>query len=313
MLVVCVCVSVSVLMVAMPATSVSAAAGQRLPSSSAWRAARCFSHQPRAAHESHAARQPHTYTQVTYAKGWGTIKGPHEVEVSLLDGGTESLSAKNILIATGSEVTPLAGVPVDEERCGLRAEGPRVAVWCLAGGCACANTACASAARLLCTCAPCTTPHTAFAPPPHPHTHTHTNTTNTRAHTRSIVTSTGALSLSSVPKTMVVIGGGYIGLEMGSVYQRLGADVTVVEYADNIVPTMVRLWGRGGREGRGGVWARCVAARRRGLLGLCCAQQAHVTAVRALPFPRMTPLTRCTANTHQHTHGHAHTRAHAGW
>jgi dihydrolipoamide dehydrogenase len=39
---------------------------------------------------------------------------------------------------------------------------------------------------------------------------------------------------------MVVIGGGYIGLEMGSVYQRLGAEVTVVEYAGNIVPTMVR-------------------------------------------------------------------------
>jgi dihydrolipoamide dehydrogenase len=38
---------------------------------------------------------------------------------------------------------------------------------------------------------------------------------------------------------MVVIGGGYIGLEMGSVYQRLGAQVTVVEFADNIVPTMV--------------------------------------------------------------------------
>lgn len=38
---------------------------------------------------------------------------------------------------------------------------------------------------------------------------------------------------------MVVIGGGYIGLEMGSVYQRLGAEVTVVEYAENIVPTMV--------------------------------------------------------------------------
>jgi dihydrolipoamide dehydrogenase len=40
---------------------------------------------------------------------------------------------------------------------------------------------------------------------------------------------------------MVVIGGGYIGLEMGSVYQRLGAEVTVVEFADNIVPTMVRV------------------------------------------------------------------------
>ena len=39
---------------------------------------------------------------------------------------------------------------------------------------------------------------------------------------------------------MVVIGGGYIGLEMGSVYQRLGSEVTVVEFAENIVPTMVR-------------------------------------------------------------------------
>lgn len=107
--------------------------------------------------------------KVTYAKGWGTIKGPHEVEVALLDGGKETISAKNILIATGSEVTPLPGVPVDEER---------------------------------------------------------------------IVSSTGALALSSVPKTMVVIGGGYIGLEMGSVYQRLGAEVTVVEFAGNIVPTM---------------------------------------------------------------------------
>lgn len=58
---------------------------------------------------------PHN-CQVTYAKGWGTIKGPHEVEVALLDGGKETISAKNILIATGSEVTPLPGVPVDEER-----------------------------------------------------------------------------------------------------------------------------------------------------------------------------------------------------
>jgi dihydrolipoamide dehydrogenase len=54
--------------------------------------------------------------QVEYVKGWGTIKGPNEVEVSLLDGGSTTVSAKNILIATGSEVTPLKGVPVDEER-----------------------------------------------------------------------------------------------------------------------------------------------------------------------------------------------------
>jgi dihydrolipoamide dehydrogenase len=55
---------------------------------------------------------------------------------------------------------------------------------------------------------------------------------------KKIVTSTGALSLSAVPKTMLVIGGGYIGLEMGSVWSRLGTKVTVVEKLDRIVPTM---------------------------------------------------------------------------
>ena len=53
-----------------------------------------------------------------------------------------------------------------------------------------------------------------------------------------IVTSTEALSLTAVPKHLVVIGGGYIGLEMGSVWRRLGARVTVVEYAERIVPAM---------------------------------------------------------------------------
>ena len=55
---------------------------------------------------------------------------------------------------------------------------------------------------------------------------------------KKIVTSTGALSLSEVPKTMLVIGGGYIGLEMGSVWSRLGTKVTVIEKFDRIVPTM---------------------------------------------------------------------------
>ena len=55
---------------------------------------------------------------------------------------------------------------------------------------------------------------------------------------KRIVTSTGALDLAEVPKTMVVIGGGYIGLEMGSVWQRLGAKVTVVEFLDRITPGM---------------------------------------------------------------------------
>ncbi|KXZ48195.1 hypothetical protein GPECTOR_29g102 [Gonium pectorale] len=108
--------------------------------------------------------------KVEYVKGWGKIAGPNEVEVAAADGsGSTTLRAKNILIATGSEVTPLPGVPIDEEK---------------------------------------------------------------------IVSSTGALALKSVPGEMVVIGAGYIGLEMGSVYARLGAKVTVVEFLDTVVPSM---------------------------------------------------------------------------
>lgn len=55
---------------------------------------------------------------------------------------------------------------------------------------------------------------------------------------KRIVSSTGALTLNPVPKSMAVIGGGYIGLEMGSVWQRLGADVTVIEFLDRILPGM---------------------------------------------------------------------------
>ena len=57
---------------------------------------------------------------------------------------------------------------------------------------------------------------------------------------RRIVSSTGALSLDRVPERLAVIGGGYIGLELGSVWARLGAKVTVIEYLDRIVPTMDR-------------------------------------------------------------------------
>jgi len=53
-----------------------------------------------------------------------------------------------------------------------------------------------------------------------------------------ILSSTGALALPEIPKRLVVIGGGYIGLEMGSVWQRLGAEVTVVEFLDRILPGM---------------------------------------------------------------------------
>ena len=57
---------------------------------------------------------------------------------------------------------------------------------------------------------------------------------------KNIISSTGALSLKSVPKKLAVIGGGYIGLEMGSVWSRLGAEVTVIEYLDHITPGMDR-------------------------------------------------------------------------
>ncbi len=55
---------------------------------------------------------------------------------------------------------------------------------------------------------------------------------------KRIVSSTGALELSSVPKSMIVIGGGVIGLELGAVWRRLGAEVTVIEYLDQILPGM---------------------------------------------------------------------------
>jgi dihydrolipoamide dehydrogenase len=57
---------------------------------------------------------------------------------------------------------------------------------------------------------------------------------------KNIVSSTGALSFSEVPKDLIVIGGGYIGLEMGSVWSRLGSNVTIVEYLDFITPGMDR-------------------------------------------------------------------------
>ncbi|TGD66440.1 dihydrolipoyl dehydrogenase [Tabrizicola sp. WMC-M-20] len=102
--------------------------------------------------------------KVTWLKGWATIPAAGQVKV-----GDEVHTAKNIVIATGSEPSSLPGVTVDEQ---------------------------------------------------------------------IIVTSTGALTLGAVPKSMVVIGAGVIGLEMGSVYARLGTQVTVVEYLDAITPGM---------------------------------------------------------------------------
>jgi dihydrolipoamide dehydrogenase len=59
-----------------------------------------------------------------------------------------------------------------------------------------------------------------------------------------VITSTEALNLTEVPKRLIVIGGGVIGLELGSVYGRLGSDVTVVEYADALIPTMDKALGK---------------------------------------------------------------------
>jgi dihydrolipoamide dehydrogenase len=55
---------------------------------------------------------------------------------------------------------------------------------------------------------------------------------------QKIVSSTGALTLAKVPESMIVIGGGVIGLEIGTVWRRLGAKVTVIEFMDNILPGM---------------------------------------------------------------------------
>ncbi len=105
--------------------------------------------------------------KVTHITGRGRIAGAGKIEVTDGAGKTTVLETKHIVLATGSEVTPLPGVEIDEKR---------------------------------------------------------------------IVSSTGALSLSEVPKTMVVIGAGVIGLELGSVWRRLGAEVKVVEFLPRILP-----------------------------------------------------------------------------
>ena len=61
---------------------------------------------------------------------------------------------------------------------------------------------------------------------------------------KRIITSTEALKLKEIPKKMLVIGGGVIGLELGSVYARLGTEVEVIEFADTIIPTMDRSLGK---------------------------------------------------------------------
>ncbi len=107
--------------------------------------------------------------KVDYVKGAGRIVSAGRVDVTLSDGGKQTLETKNIVIATGSVPADLPGVDIDEER---------------------------------------------------------------------VVSSTGALALKQVPKKLIVVGAGYIGLELGSVWRRLGSEVTVVEFLDRITPTM---------------------------------------------------------------------------
>ena len=102
--------------------------------------------------------------KIDWLKGWGSIPAAGQVKV-----GDEVHTAKNIIVASGSEASSLPGVEVDE---------------------------------------------------------------------KVVVTSTGALELGKVPKKMVVIGAGVIGLELGSVYSRLGTEVTVIEFLDAITPGM---------------------------------------------------------------------------
>ena len=102
--------------------------------------------------------------RITAAPSNGSVG---KIDVKTPDGKTRSITAKHIIIATGSDVAPLPGVTVDEQQ---------------------------------------------------------------------IVSSTGALALSSVPKKLLVVGAGVIGLELGSVWKRLGSEVTVVEFLDRVTP-----------------------------------------------------------------------------
>eukprot|EP00826_Nyctotherus_ovalis_P013119 TRINITY_DN13507_c0_g1_i9.p2 TRINITY_DN13507_c0_g1~~TRINITY_DN13507_c0_g1_i9.p2 ORF type:complete len:217 (+),score=77.89 TRINITY_DN13507_c0_g1_i9:76-726(+) len=107
--------------------------------------------------------------KVDYVKGTASFLSKDALNIKLNEGGQEKIQAKKMLIATGSDVSPLPGEPLKIDE-------------------------------------------------------------------KVVVSSTGALSLKEVPKKMIVIGAGVIGMELGSVYQGLGADVTVVEFQNQIMP-----------------------------------------------------------------------------
>ncbi|MDB5295637.1 MAG: dihydrolipoamide dehydrogenase [Phycisphaerales bacterium] len=107
--------------------------------------------------------------KVEQVQGTAKLTAADTVEVKTPDGGTRTLKAKRVLVATGSVPTELPGLPFDG---------------------------------------------------------------------KNVVTSTEALAFTEVPKKLVVVGGGYIGVEMGSVWARLGSEVTVIEFTDRILPLM---------------------------------------------------------------------------
>lgn len=107
--------------------------------------------------------------QITVFEGLGSFESATQIKITKNDGSSETIEAKNTIIATGSKPSNLPFITLDKER---------------------------------------------------------------------VITSTEALELKEVPKHLIIIGGGVIGLELGQVYLRLGANVSVVEYADRILPTM---------------------------------------------------------------------------
>ena len=107
--------------------------------------------------------------KITVLEGVGSFEDATHVKVTKNDGSSETIEAKNVIVATGSKPSSLPFIKIDKEK---------------------------------------------------------------------IITSTEALKLKEVPKHLIIIGGGVIGLELGQVYLRLGAQVSVVEYMDRIIPTM---------------------------------------------------------------------------
>lgn len=107
--------------------------------------------------------------KITVYEGLGSFKDATHINIAKTDGETETIEAKNIIIATGSKPSNLPFIKLDKKR---------------------------------------------------------------------VITSTEALELKEIPKHLMIIGGGAIGLELGQVYKRLGAEVTVVEFMDRIIPGM---------------------------------------------------------------------------